>query len=103
MASKKHDLTAIIYDKRGRVLSIGKNSYVKTHPIMQRLAKHTDNPHRIFLHAEVSAILKCDRLEDAHKIVVFRFDKKGNPVNAKPCEICQSAIKATNIKIVEHT
>ena len=29
--SRKHSLTAIIYDKKDRVLSIGQNSYTKTH------------------------------------------------------------------------
>ena len=35
----KHKITAIIYDKKGRVLSIGQNSYIKTHPYQAKIAK----------------------------------------------------------------
>lgn len=103
MSKKKFDLTAIIYDKRGKVLSIGKNSYVKTHPIMARHAEKVGRPHKIFLHAEVHAIIKCRDLSKAHAIHVFRYDKEGNPANAKPCPVCMSAISEAGIKIIEFT
>lgn len=101
--SRKHILTAFIYDKKGRILSIGKNSYVKTHPLQAHWARKTGNHDSIYLHAEIAAIAKCRDLSEAHRILVTRYDIKGNPVLAKPCEICESAIKATPIKIVEHT
>jgi hypothetical protein len=31
--TKRQAITAIITDKKGRVLSIGQNSYSKTHPL----------------------------------------------------------------------
>ena len=99
----KHHLKAVIYDKRGRVLSIGENSYVKTHPIMARYGKAVGQPDRITLHAEVSAILKCPDLSKAHSIFVSRFNKQGAPRLAKPCPICQSLIDATGIKHVYYT
>lgn len=99
----RHALTAIIYDKKGRVLSIGKNSYTKTHPKMYRLGKITGKPENIFLHAEIHAIIKCRNLRKAHKIFIARHDKKGNPRLAKPCEICQGAIKEAGIKVIEYT
>ena len=103
MAKIKQSITAIIYDKRGRVLSIGKNQYLKTHPIQAHHAERVGLPHKQYLHAEISAIIRCREMNRAHKIIVTRFDSKGNPVLAKPCPICQSAIDATNIKIVEFT
>lgn len=99
----RQDVTAIIYDKRGRVLSIGKNSYTKTHPWMSRVATKVGRPQKIYLHAEVHAIVRCKDLTRAHKIVIMRFDKKGNPILAAPCPVCLSAIEAAGIKIVEHT
>ena len=99
----KQDITAIIYDKRGKVLSIGKNSYTKTHPMMVHYANKVGRPQKIFLHAEIHAIVRCKDLTKAHKIVVMRFDKKGNPMNATPCPVCMSAIEAAGIKIIEHT
>jgi tRNA(Arg) A34 adenosine deaminase TadA len=103
MTKARFDITAIIYDKRGKVLSIGKNSYVKTHPYQARCAEKVGLPDKQFLHAEIHAILRCRRLDKAHKIVVTRFGKDGEEKVAKPCPICRGAIEASGIKIVEHT
>jgi tRNA(Arg) A34 adenosine deaminase TadA len=103
MSKARYVVTAIIYDKRGRVLSIGKNSYVKTHPQMKKHGEKVGLPQKIFLHAEIHAIVKCRDIEKAHKIVVMRFDKNGVAKTSKPCPVCQSAINETNIKIIEHT
>ena len=99
----KHNITAIISDRKGRVLSIGKNSYIKTHPYQAKIAKQVGEHHRIFLHAEIHAITKCKDLSKAHKISIFRYDKSGNPVLARPCEICYTAIKEAKIPNIIHT
>lgn len=101
--SSQQILTAIIYDKRGRVLSIGKNSYTKTHTMMSEMATHVGLPDKIFLHAETDAILKCRNLDNAHKIFVSRLMKDGSYGLAKPCKVCQHAIEKAGIKIIEHT
>lgn len=103
MAHIKHQLTAVIYDKRGRVISIGQNSYVKTHPLQAKYADKVGLPDKQFLHAEIHAIIRCKDLSKAHKIFISRWNKKGEPVLAKPCPVCQSAIEAAGIEIVEHT
>jgi len=103
MSKRRFDITAVIYDKRGKVLSIGKNSYFKTHPLMKKHADKVGLPHKIFLHAEVHAIAKCKELKKAHKIYIVRYDKKGNPKLAKPCPVCMSAIKEVGIKNIEYT
>ena len=99
----KHNITAIIYDKRGRPLSIGQNSYIKTHPLQLKMAEKVGLPEKKFMHAEISTIVKCKDLSKAHKIVIMRYTKDGKPANAKPCAICQAAIALTPIKIIEHT
>lgn len=99
----KHELTAIIYDKKGKVLSIGKNSYIKTHPLQAKHAERVGLPDKQFLHAEIHAIARCKDLSKAHKILVTRFGKSGEPLLAKPCPVCQSAIKAAGIELIEHT
>jgi deoxycytidylate deaminase len=98
MASTKFSVTAIIYDKRGRVLSIGKNHYLKSHPIQGYHAEKVGLPEKIYLHAEISAIVKCQDLSKAHTIVVTRVSKQGKFRMAKPCPVCQSALKNTPIK-----
>lgn len=103
----KHILKAIIYDKKGRILSIGENSYIKTHPLQARIAKSINDislHHKIYLHAEISAIIKCNDLSKAHRIFVSRVDQRGQFRLAKPCPVCMKAInEMTNIKVVEFT
>jgi tRNA(Arg) A34 adenosine deaminase TadA len=105
MSNHHHHITATIFDKRGRVLSIGHNNYVKTHPVQAEFAAKYGNEKKQFLHAEIDAILKCSCLNRAHRILITRFAKRtGLPRCAKPCPICEAAIRElTPIKIVEHT
>jgi tRNA(Arg) A34 adenosine deaminase TadA len=99
----KQQITAVIYDKRGRVLSIGQNSYVKSHPWQAEMAERVGEPFKIFLHAEIASITRCRDLKRAHTIRIFRYNKEGKPVLARPCAICAEAIKVAGIKHIEHT
>lgn len=99
--SKKHEVTAFAYDKRGRLIAVGRNSYTKTHPLQGHYAKKAGKPAAVYLHAEIAAMVKAR--SQIHKLVIVRYDAAGNPVLSKPCASCQLAIKAFNIKIVEHT
>lgn len=100
---QQQNITAIIYDKKGRVLSIGKNSYVKTHPMQAAYAVKAGLPEKQFLHAELAAIIKCKDLSKAHSILVTRVSKSGNFANAKPCPICAMALKEAGIKNIRWT
>lgn len=102
MSTNRQHMTATIFDKRGRVLSVGKNSYYKTHPEMARLGKRVDMPEKIFLHAEISALIRCNS-KNAYKIKIERYNKKGVPLLAKPCAICELAIREAGIKFIEYT
>jgi len=101
--SDKYSLTAIIKDKRGYVLSIGSNSYTKTHPLQAYHAHKTGLPEKVYLHAEIDAITKCKDISKAYSIEVVRVSNQGKHLNAKPCPICMSAISQTNIKKVFHS
>lgn len=98
----RYQITAILFDKKGRPLSIGKNSYTKTHPIMARESAKHGEPYKVFLHAEIDAIVRCKDMSKASRIVVMRFDANGLPVNAKPCPICMGLLSTYNLRI-EHT
>lgn len=102
VATKKYLILAKCYDKKGRLLAAAFNSYTKTHPLQQYFARKVGHPHCEFLHAEIHAILKC-KGKSIYRISVERYDARGLPANAQPCPICQEAIKAFDIKIVEYT
>ena len=96
----KHTITAVCYDKRGRIISKGRNSYTKTHPLQAYFAKKVGHPEQIYLHAEIAAILKAGNTP-IHTMKVYKWSAKQNHfVLAKPCIICQEAIKAFGIKHV---
>ena len=99
----KHVLTATVYDKRGRILAVRKNDYQKTHPEQARLANAVGLCHKVYLHAEIAAIIKAQRAGVPYKIKIERYNHKGLPAMAAPCPICQLAIKEAGIKFVEYT
>lgn len=98
---KKFSITALAYDKRGRLLSIGRNSYVKTHPIQARYAKLGGKPEAIYLHAEIASLIRARG--EVYRMVITRFDSKGLPVLAKPCSACLAALDDYGVEKVEHT
>jgi deoxycytidylate deaminase len=95
-------ITAMAYDKRGRLVSVGMNSYVKTHPLQAKIAAEVGAPEKIYIHAELDALIKA-RGKAVYKLVVVRVDKKGRYVNAEPCHVCKRAIKIFNVKHIKHT
>lgn len=101
--SQPQNITALITDKRGRILAIGKNSYVKTHPLQAHYALKLNEPHKIYLHAEIDALTKCKDLSKAYKIIITRTNKQGSYLLAAPCSICIEALRQTPIKIIEHS
>ena len=101
--AKRHQITAIIYDRKGNVLSIGRNSYIKTHPLQAKYAQEMGEDYKVFLHAEIHAITRLKDPSKAHKMVIFRYNEEGKPALAKPCKICSQAIRQTTIKLIEHT
>lgn len=102
MSHKKHILKATTYDKRGRVIATAMNSFDKSHPIQSKFAKQANLSEKIYLHAEISCIIKS-RHRDIHKIKIERYSNDGSPLLAAPCPICQLAIKEAGIKFVEYT
>ena len=52
----KYRMGAIITDKRGEILSVGTNSYTKTHPLQAAFAAAYGEESRVFRHAEIHVI-----------------------------------------------
>lgn len=98
---KRPHITALAYNKRGRLLSVGTNSYTRSHTKQAAYGFRTGKPKAIYIHAELDALLKARG--KVHKLVVIRYNKKGEPVCARPCPACQLAISEFQVKKVEHT
>lgn len=100
--TKQYEITALAYDRRGNLLSVGRNSYVRTHPRQAYYSRKSGgNPAAIYLHAELHALIKAR--QPVHRLVVLRYNRDGTPALAKPCAACQLAIKDFNVKYLEHT
>lgn len=89
--SKK--LGAVI-SKGNKILSIGCNSYTKTHTLQGKGLKP-------YLHAEISALIRRRHYDDLSScsITVYR-ESKNLPVMAKPCKQCMLLLREFGIKKV---
>lgn len=98
-------LCSVISCKRGRVLSIGINSYNKSHPLQAKYASQTDNHGKCYLHSEVAALvgLSYTDKQKAFRISIARVLKNGELGLSQPCIICQKAIADFGIKVIEYT
>jgi len=96
----RQNIVAVAYDKRGRELAVGVNSYSKTHPLMAKFSASTENPHRVYLHAELVALLKGSKRGKVHHIHVVRIKRNGSSGLAKPCSSCSLALKDFGVKSV---
>ena len=95
----RYHFKALITDKKGHVLSIGENNYKKSHPYMAKMAMACGEDKKIFLHAEIAAIVKCKEIKRAANIHIYRIRNNGDIELANPCKICKGAIKLLGLKI----
>lgn len=97
-----HDIKmgCIITDRKGRIVATGVNSR-KSHPLQSKFAKQCGRDDKIFLHAEISALVRCR--EKGHTLYVGRWRKDGEIGLARPCPICLGAIIEAGIKQVIYT
>jgi tRNA(Arg) A34 adenosine deaminase TadA len=86
---------------RGKVVQVATNLERKSHPIQAKFAKRVGLGEKIFLHAEISALIKCRQNSDA--IVVARVNPQGKLRMAKPCPICELAIRESGIREVYYS
>jgi deoxycytidylate deaminase len=107
---------AILLRKR-KILSAATNSYVKTSPIQAMAARNASKiwgkgyEKKIYLHSEISVIIKNKTNNDADTIVVCRVGGHGSKCGKNyelresfPCNICFNFIKEkTNIKHIHYS
>ena len=103
MTKKRFNIVATVYDKRGRKLTEGTNSYTKTHTLQAKFAVSVGLDDKVFLHAEISALSKLKKHHKPYRIVVECYKENGDPGLACPCPVCQAAIESHGITLVEWT
>ena len=98
----KKKVGAILIHKN-KVVAHGVNQDTKSHPLQARLAEMVGLSEKIYLHAEISALVKCR--SDVDTIVVARLGGHGGDQlrNAKPCPICALALKEAGIQNVYYS
>ena len=98
----KKKVGAVLLNKN-KVVTTGVNKDRKSHPLQAKFAEMAGLYDKIYLHAEISALVKCRT--DADTIVVARLggDEQNEMRNSKPCKICQLALEEVGIKNVYFT
>lgn len=99
MSNVAQKVVAMAFDKRGRLLSIGLNSYRKTHPFQAKYSHIAGNGDQIYIHAEIDAILKARN--HVHKMVIARYGRHGNCLPSQPCSICLQALIDAGVEELE--
>lgn len=92
----QHKVSCACYDKRGRLIATAWNQPGKSHPRQAHYAKLAGQEDRIFLHAELGALIRCR--EDPYAIQVVRIGPKEYPKASFPCPICLRAIEEAGVK-----
>lgn len=101
-------MSAILLDKRNRIISSGVNSYVTTHTQQFYAAvtasKKFKDPSlalKPYIHAELKCILRAKK--SGHKLVVCRVGGHGGKElrNSFPCPICLNHIQTSCTSIKE--
>ena len=103
MTRKRYNITATAFDKKGRVLSTGKNEYNRSHPLYKHFAILAgESGQKIYKHAEFSACISAGKKE-IYSILVQRHHSNGDPANAEPCKTCKIMLKSFGVKKVIFT
>ena len=89
--------------RKGKVVTTATNLERKSHPLQAKFAEKVGLGEKIFLHAEISALVKCR--EECDTIVVARVGghSKNELRNAKPCKICAMALEEAGIDKVHYS
>jgi tRNA(Arg) A34 adenosine deaminase TadA len=96
----KKQVGAILLNK-SKVVASGTNLETKSHPLQARFAERAGLKEKIYLHAEISALVKCR--EECDTIIVARVNPQNKLRMARPCPICELALKEAGITKIHYT
>ena len=98
----KKKVGAVLLNKN-RVLATATNLETKTHPLQAKFAERVGLHQKIYLHAEIAALVKCR--EECDTIVVARLGgHSGKELrNSKPCPVCELDLKEAGVEKVYYS
>lgn len=96
----KKQVGALLLNKN-KVLVTATNLETKSHPLQAKFAERVGLKEKIYLHAEIAALVKCR--EEVDTVVVARVNPQGKLRMARPCPICQLALHEAGITHIYYT
>jgi tRNA(Arg) A34 adenosine deaminase TadA len=96
----KKKVGAVLLNKN-KVVVTATNLETKSHPIQAKFAERVGLHQKIYLHAEISALVKCR--EECDTIVVARVNPQNKLRMARPCPICELALHEAGITKIHYT
>lgn len=96
----KKKVGAVLLNKN-KVIVTAANLEKKSHPIQAKFAERVGLCEKIYLHAEIAALVKCR--EECDTIVVARVNPQGKLRMARPCPICSLALQEAGISKIHYT
>jgi len=99
-----YKMGCVILDHHQKVIAQGMNRPTKTHPLQAKYAKKVNKHHRIFLHAEIDALIRSIKSSTSPEtLIVVRVRRDGPMGTSKPCAVCQEAIRQSTIQQVVYS
>lgn len=101
-SSSKKKVGAVLMNKN-KVIATATNHDCKSHPVQAKWAEKVGLEEKIYLHAEIAAMIKAR--DDADKIVVVRLGgRSGEELRqSRPCKICEAYLRHAGIQHVYYS
>jgi len=100
-SSPSKKLVGAILLNKNRVVTTATNLERKSHPLQAKFAERVGLKEKIFLHAEIAALVKCR--EECDTIIVARVNNQNKLRNSRPCPICSLALKQAGVSKVHYS
>ena len=98
---KNYYMGAVCLTRHGGIVSQGYNSYCQTHPMQKKYAEKNGKENNCYLHAEIAALVKAK--QDVDSVLVMRMIQDKTLKMAKPCKICEMALREAGVRQVYYT
>lgn len=103
MTSPSNKKVGAVLINKNKVISTAVNLDCKSHPLQARWAKRVGLKEKIYLHAEMKALI--DARSYADTIIVVRLGGRGGISlrQSRPCKICEAALRYSGIRHIYYS